>query len=36
VWSVLEGDFDEVAIYDYALPPARVNAHYEAGRAASR
>jgi hypothetical protein len=34
VWAVLEGDFDEVALYDEALPPSRVAAHYEAGRAA--
>jgi len=26
------GAIDEVAVYDYALPPERVRAHYEAGR----
>jgi hypothetical protein len=34
VWAVLEGDFDEVALYDKALPPSRITAHYEAGKAA--
>lgn len=28
-----DGVIDEVAIYDYPLPPARINAHYDAGRA---
>lgn len=27
-----DGIIDEVAIYDYPLPPARVTAHFEAGR----
>ncbi len=33
-WKDFEGVIDEVAIYDYALPPARIAAHYAAGVAA--
>jgi len=32
-WGRLDGVIDEAALYDYALPPGRVSAHYEAGTA---
>lgn len=31
-WGRYEGMVDEVAVYDYRLPPERIRAHYQAGR----
>jgi hypothetical protein len=30
--NVLEGALDEVAVYDHALPGARIAAHYQAAK----
>jgi len=31
-WGRYEGLVDEVAVYDYRLTPARIRAHFQAGR----